>query len=127
LAQTPFSPPPPPPPRPIDEIEDDEGYRSTHSSEDEEDHVIANKVDFIGLTDNIIDVGDGSEQSVNKPSVWEVHFKTMTPVFIKEEVMRVFHVNISYWTTWNARFKSLQQIYGDYRESYNMVPVLCNM
>ncbi|KAF9608791.1 hypothetical protein IFM89_011560 [Coptis chinensis] len=77
-AQTPFSPPPPPPPRPIDEIEDDEGYRRTHSSEDEEDHVIANKldfIDFIGLTDNIIDVGEGSEQSVNKPSVWEVEME----------------------------------------------------
>ncbi|KAF9618824.1 hypothetical protein IFM89_002692 [Coptis chinensis] len=54
----------------------------------------------------------------------KVHFKTMTPVFIKEEVMRVFHVNITYWTAWNARFKSLQQIYGDYEESYNMIPVL---
>ncbi|KAF9624906.1 hypothetical protein IFM89_015528 [Coptis chinensis] len=154
-APTPFSPPPPPPPpppRPIDEIKDDEGYKSTHSSEDEEDHVIANKVDFVDFiagTDSIIDIDEGSEQSVNKPLIWEadcdmlnrmananwvvkkiqdqmkVHFKTMTPVFIKEEVMRVFHVNISYWTAWNARFKSLQQIYGDYEESYNMIPVLC--
>ncbi|KAF9606534.1 hypothetical protein IFM89_025997 [Coptis chinensis] len=230
-APTPFSPPPPPPPRPIDEIEDDEGYMSTHSSEDEEDHVIAIKVDFVDFivgTDNIIDIDEGSEQSVNKPLIWEVgmewpnidvlrddikdfcignrfagdlikndplkirvvclgedkkkvqcpwvayfrrdedgftmrlntlkpiytchadcdmlnrmananwvvkkiqdqmkvHFKTMTPVFIKEEVMRVFHVNISYWTAWNARIKSLQQIYGDYEENYNMIPVLCNM
>ncbi|KAF9604910.1 hypothetical protein IFM89_011192 [Coptis chinensis] len=230
-APTPFSPPPPPPPpRPIDEIEDDEGYKSTHSSEDEEDHVIANKadfVDFIAGTDNIIDIDVGSEQSVNKPLIWEVgmewpnidvlrdnikdfcignrfasdlikndplrirvvclgedrkkvqcpwvayfkrdkdgftmrlntlkpihtcqvdcdmlnrmananwvvrkiqdqmkvHFQTMTPVFIKEEVIRVFYVNISYWTAWNARFKSLQQIYGDYEESYNMIPVLCS-
>ncbi|KAF9598603.1 hypothetical protein IFM89_028272 [Coptis chinensis] len=74
-APTPFLPPPPPPPRPIDEIEDDEGYKSTHSSEDEEDHVIANKVDFVDFiagTDNIIDIEEGSEQSVNKPLIWEV-------------------------------------------------------
>ncbi|KAF9592842.1 hypothetical protein IFM89_017807 [Coptis chinensis] len=74
-APTPFSPPPPPPPRPIDEIEDDEGYKSTHSSEDEEDHVIANKVyfvNFIAGTDSIIDIDEGSEQSVNKPLIWEV-------------------------------------------------------
>ncbi|KAF9600350.1 hypothetical protein IFM89_008521, partial [Coptis chinensis] len=57
----------------------------------------------------------------------KVHFKTMTLVFIKGEVMRVFHVNISYWTAWNARFKCLQQTYGDYGENYNMIPVLCNM
>ncbi|KAF9626346.1 hypothetical protein IFM89_032195 [Coptis chinensis] len=74
-APTPFSPPPPPPPRPIDEIEDDEGYKSTHSSEDEEDHVIANKVDFVDFiagTNSIIDIDEGSEQSVNKPLIWEV-------------------------------------------------------
>ncbi|KAF9626246.1 hypothetical protein IFM89_031373 [Coptis chinensis] len=74
-APTPFLPPPPPPPRPIDEIEDDEGYISAHFSEDEEDHVIANKVDFvdfIAMTNNIIDIDEGSEQSGNKPLIWEV-------------------------------------------------------
>ncbi|KAF9587589.1 hypothetical protein IFM89_004047 [Coptis chinensis] len=75
---TQFSPPPQPAaPIPIDDIEDDEGYRSTHSSEDEEDHVITEKVDFvdfIAVTDNMEDGDEGSGQSVNKPTVWEVAY-----------------------------------------------------
>ncbi|KAF9622048.1 hypothetical protein IFM89_029332, partial [Coptis chinensis] len=70
--------PQPPAPRPIDNIEDDEGYRSTHSSEDEEDYVIAEIVefvDFIAVTDNMEDGDEGSEQSVNKPTIWEVGMK----------------------------------------------------
>ncbi|KAF9615488.1 hypothetical protein IFM89_023857 [Coptis chinensis] len=196
------SPPPPPPPRPIDDIEEDEGYRSIHSSEDEEEFEIANRLDFndfIAMIDNVYDGDDRSEQSMNKPQIWKVgmewpnirvlrddikdfcianrfagdlvknerkrvrvvclgedkkkvqcpwfaqfklqddgftmrlntlkeehtceadcdmlnrmananwvlrkieeqikvHFKTMSLAFIKEEIMRVFHVNISYWT-----------------------------
>ncbi|KAF9624522.1 hypothetical protein IFM89_011635 [Coptis chinensis] len=56
------SPPPPPLPRPIDDIEDDEGHRSTHSSEDEEEFEIANRLDFndfIAMTDNVYDGDDG--------------------------------------------------------------------
>ncbi|KAF9594882.1 hypothetical protein IFM89_035043 [Coptis chinensis] len=56
------TPPPhissPPPPRPINDVEDDEGYRSTHSSEDEEEFEIANRMDFndfIARTNNVYD------------------------------------------------------------------------
>ncbi|KAF9624584.1 hypothetical protein IFM89_012006 [Coptis chinensis] len=65
------SPPPPPPPR----VEDDEGYRSKHSSEAEEEFEIANRLDFndfIAMTDNVFNGDDGSEQFVNKPQIWKV-------------------------------------------------------
>ncbi|KAF9598702.1 hypothetical protein IFM89_029952 [Coptis chinensis] len=88
---TQFSPPPQPPtPRPIDDIEDDEGYRSTHSSEDEEDHVIAERVDFvdfIAVTDNMEDGDEGSEQSVNKSTVWEVGMKWPNIDVLRQDII----------------------------------------
>ncbi|KAF9600646.1 hypothetical protein IFM89_011229 [Coptis chinensis] len=57
----------------------------------------------------------------------KVHYKTMSPRFIRAEVMRGdFHVSINYWTAWHARLKCLQDIHGDYGASYNMLHVLCD-
>ncbi|KAF9622968.1 hypothetical protein IFM89_035683 [Coptis chinensis] len=56
----------------------------------------------------------------------KVHLKTMSPAFIMKEVRRIYHVSISYYTTWTARDKCLQAIYGDYGASYNLVPIFCD-
>ncbi|KAF9611521.1 hypothetical protein IFM89_032567 [Coptis chinensis] len=57
----------------------------------------------------------------------KVQYNTMSPRFIMAEVKRQLHVSISYWIAWHAsRLKCLQDIYGDYGASYNMVHVLCD-
>ncbi|KAF9597735.1 hypothetical protein IFM89_021222 [Coptis chinensis] len=57
----------------------------------------------------------------------KVHYKTMSPRLIMDEVKRGdFHVSINYWTSWHARLKCLQNIHGDYGASYNMLHVLCD-
>ncbi|KAF9611112.1 hypothetical protein IFM89_027005 [Coptis chinensis] len=56
----------------------------------------------------------------------KVHHKTCTPQNIIDDIRQKQHVAISYWTAWSARIRCLQQIHGDFVESYKLVPVLCD-
>ncbi|KAF9622751.1 hypothetical protein IFM89_033986 [Coptis chinensis] len=56
----------------------------------------------------------------------KVHHKTCTPQNIIDDIKQKQHVAISYWTAWSARIRCLQQIHGDFAESYKLVPVLCD-
>ncbi|KAF9598100.1 hypothetical protein IFM89_024445 [Coptis chinensis] len=157
-----------PPTLRIDEIEDDEGYISTHSSDEEKewnvqgegetqvirpikwnlhmewatitelrrdirDYCIRNRLLPDGATmglntfvDEHICEADPEFKNRMADARWvaskiedqmKVLMKTMSPAFVMKEIMRIYHVSISYYTAWVARDKCLQAIYGDYGAS----------
>ncbi|KAI3875034.1 hypothetical protein MKW98_019607, partial [Papaver atlanticum] len=44
----------------------------------------------------------------------------------QDEVKRVQHVEISYWTAWHAWHMCMERVFGNYEESYAMSPECCN-
>ncbi|KAF6135354.1 hypothetical protein GIB67_027228 [Kingdonia uniflora] len=51
--------------------------------------------------------------------------RAMTPKAIKTRMKIKFGVEISYWTTWNARQICMESIVGSYDQGYNELPSLC--
>ncbi|KAL6519612.1 hypothetical protein OROMI_032888 [Orobanche minor] len=53
------------------------------------------------------------------------HHTSFTGKDIIKLVWHKFHVTINYWKAWFARGKALENLYGNYEESYMRIPDLC--